>query len=255
MASYFCDLPLNTTLPTDSSDGALTGTPLNMLDDNPNTYWELNAATGSVKFPLGISNVEFDAYYLITSNLGDYTLTGLTAQNAPKDIIGATATSDSIQYAFHALDTPQTATSATLSWTSRVDNGAPVRIYKAYVLNRLIDVSPSEGYSQINQSFNLRGARVQESLDGQRTRTRPLSITGKWTVAYQMNMLNQIEQKIDRLNSMFFDHPNFTHIVNWPAHRDRVYRAYISVDTISHQYISSTFTGAGSFATFTIEQQ
>ena len=256
MASYFCDLPLNTTLPTDSADAALTGAPLNMLDDNPDTYWELDSTTGSVKFPLADNNVEFDAYYIISSNLGSYTFTpGLTtAQNAPADIIGGTATVDSIQYAFHELDATQAATSATLEWTGRVDTSSPVRIYKVYILNRLIDVSEREGYRQINQTYNLRGARIQESLDGLRTRTRPLGATGKWNVAYQMNILNQIDIKIDRLNSMFYDYPNFTHVVNWPAHRDRVYRAYLSGDGVAHEYIS-TFTGAGSVATFSIEQQ
>ena len=181
-----------------------------------------------------------------------YTATGLSAQTAPKGIGGDTAASDTIQYAFHPI-TLQTGTSATLTWTGRIDTSVPLRIYEFYVLKRLFDVSPSEGFRQIQQGMSFRGSQIQEALDGTRTRTRPLGNTGKWRVAYEMNILRDQNAKVIQLNQMFFDNPNFTHIVDFPTHPDRVYRAYLA-EGVDYSYISS-FTGSGSVARFSIEQQ
>lgn len=256
MASFFCTLPLNfVTTPTDSADDALAGvgSPRNMIDDNIDTWWQLDEDTGSVKFPLGTTPIAYDAYYIVSQNLGTHQLTGrMAAIDPPKDIDGNTATGDSIQYSFIEV-TQSPRTFATLNWTSRIDGDDPVRIYKVYVLRKMFNVSVEEGFQQIDQSFNMRGARIQEALDGTRTRTRPLGNTGKWSVGYAMNILTDIDKKVSELNKMFFDNPNFVHVVNWPTHPDRVYQAYSTNDSVSHTYIS-TFTGAGSVARFQIEQ-
>lgn len=253
MASYFCSLPLNFgNTPTDTGGMALSGGPLNMQDGNPATYWSSDTTMGSVRFPLGTSSVSFDAYYLICENLASYTATGLSTQSAPKGIAGDAAAADTIQYVFHPISS-QVGTSSTFSWTNRINTGVPLRIYEFYVLKRLFDVSPSEGFRQIQQGLSFRGSQIQEALDGTRTRTRPLGNTGKWRVAYEMNILRDQNAKVIQLNQMFFDNPNFTHIVDFPTHPDRVYTAYLS-EGVEYSYISS-FTGAGSVARFAIEQQ
>lgn len=254
MASFFCTLPLNFgETPKDSADMALTDEPDNMIDDNIDTSWELDSDTGSVKFSLGDTAVNFDAYYIISENLGTHELTGLAATIlAPRDINRNESTKDSRQYSFVEVPS-QSGTNATLTISSRIDTTDPIRIYKVYVLQKLFSVSPSEGFQQIDQTFNLRGARIQEALDGTRTRTRPLGDTGKWSVGYAMNVLTNIDEKVLALNNMFFDNPNFVHVVNWPVHPDRIYQAYLAGDSVGHTYISD-YTRAGSVARFQIEQ-
>ena len=254
MASYFCSLPLNFgNTPTDAMNTALTGGPLTMQDGDTATYWSASSDTGTIVFPLGASAVQFDAYYLVCENIGGYTGTALTAQTAPRSIGGATAARDTKQYAFHEIST-QSLTSVTFNWTSRIDSSLPVRVYEFYVLNRIINVSPNEGYRQIDQQLTYRGARIQEALDGTRTRTRPLGNTGKWRVAYTMNLLTDVNAQTERLNQFFFDSPNFTHVVDYPTHPDRVYRAHLSGDGIRYAYLSP-YTASGITAQFAIEER
>jgi len=252
MASHFASLPLNFFQSiTDTAGDALTGTTESMIDGLPTTFWSQDAANGTIRFSLGDSSVEFDAYYIIAENLGNYTATGLTAQTAPLSVSRETAAASTLQYAFHTIST-QTGTHADFSWTSRVDNGSPLRIYEFYVLKLLFNVADSDGFSRIEQSYSYRGSQIKEALDGTRTRTRPLGNRGKWRIAYAMNVLSDQDAKIIQVNDMFAMHPNFTHIVDYPAHPDRVFRAYLSED-VRYSYVSN-FRGSGSIAQFAIEE-
>lgn len=252
MASLFCALPLNwTRVPTDAMSDTLAGSPLNMIDGDTDTYWEADTATGGIRLPLGDSSLSFDAYYLVCENVGGYTASGLTAQTAPLSLSRDTAASDTKQFAFHQF-TEQSGTAVNWNWTSRISDSAPIRIYEFWVLKQLFNVSPEEGFRQITQTRSFRGAEVQEALDGTRTRTLPLGV--KWRVDYIMNILTDVDEKVDALNTMFLENPNFVHVVDWPRHPDRIYRAYLTGEGIVHAYISE-FTGAGSTARFGIEQQ
>lgn len=253
MASYFASLPLNfNQLPTDTSDGALAGTPFNMLDSNQSTFWSLDAETGGVRFKLGDSSIEFDAYYMVSQNVGEYTASGLTTQTAPLSVSRAAAAAGVKQYVFHEIAT-QTGTTADFNWTSRVDAGSPVRIYEFYVMKLLYSVSEADGYRQIDQSQDFRGIHIKESLDGDRTLTRPLGNKGRWQVNYGLNILSDQDAKVIRLNEFFAMHPNFTHVVNYPTHPDRVYLASLR-GGIGYRY-NTAYTGSGSNAGFTIEER
>lgn len=254
MPSLFLTLPLNLArgAPTDSAGDPLTGMPLSMVDGNPSSFWSSDNSTGSVQFSLGTNSQDFDAYYLVCGNVAGYTATGLAAQTAPLTVSGGAAASDSKQYAFHLLS-EQSGTSATFSWTSRISDSEPIRIYEFWVMRLLFNVSDAEGYSQISQSRSFRGAQIQEALDGTRTRTRPLGNDGKWSVQYEMNVLTDINTKINQLNEVFYDNPNFTHAVNTDVHPDRVYRAHISGDGLGYNYITE-YTGSGATARFSIDE-
>lgn len=272
MASHFASLPLNfnqaiTNIPATSRDPemALSGTPGHMIDENRTTFWQLDAATGGIRFNLG-SSVAFDAFYIVSANLGNHTVKTVTfdesppnarieethtSGSAPKTVSGAAATASDVQYAFYSV-AEATEAHVDFQWTSRVDNAAPVRIYEFYVLKLLFSVAETDGFQQINQDYTFRGSQIQEALDGTRTRTRPLGNHGKWRIAYAMNMLSDTEAKILKLNDFFAMHPNFTHIVDFPTHPDRVFQAYLA-DEVRYRYLS-TFRGAGSVAQFTIEE-
>lgn len=254
MSSYFLSLPLNFNQTiTDTSDDALSGPVGNMIDGVQDTFWSMDASTGNVRFNLGTNSVTFDAYFIIAQNLGGYTASGLTAQSAPMTVDRQAASRDSIQYAFHTI-MAQSNTMADFNWTSRIDNSTPLRIYEFWILKQLLNVSDDQGYRQIDQSLSYRGARIQEALDGTRTRTRPLGNSGKWSVAYEMNVLENFESRIQLINNVFFENPNFTHVVDYPTHPDRIYRAHLLGEGVEYNYISS-FTGSGSTARFTIEEQ
>lgn len=257
MASHFASLPLNFNQSiTDTSGAALSGTPGHMIDGDVTTFWSLDSATGGVQFNLGES-VTFDAYYIVSANLGNHRVVEFTPTSedplpAPKTVSGAAATTATdMQYAFHERP-PAAGTSVDFTWTSRVIASEPVRIYAFYVLKLLFSVAEADGFQQINQDYTFRGSQIQEALDGTRTRTRPLGNHGKWRIAYAMNVLSDTEAKILNLNDFFAMHPNFTHVVDFPAHPDRVFQAYLA-DEVRYRYLS-TFRGAGSVAHFTIEE-
>ena len=252
MAAHFASLPLNYGQSiTDIAGNALTGAPSNMIDADPASFWSADATSGNVRFSLGGNAVAFDAYYIISQNLGAYTVTGLTSQSAPLSVSRTPAAVDTLQYVFHIVTT-QTGAHADFSWTSRVDNASPIRIYQFYVLKLLLNVAESDGFGRIDQSYTFRGSQIQEALDGSRTRTRPLGNRGKWRIAYAMNVLSDQDAKIIRMNDMFAAHPNFTHVVDYPTHPDRVFRAYLLED-VRYNYVSN-FRGSGSIAQFAIEE-